>query len=146
MFFLSGFVIQDDLSQLSYVFFFLLLLFFLSSFVFAHKSFYSYAISATAWTDTCEQPIDLERLFCMIIFIQFCRRLIQQKQFTVILITGSVLLVNKISFYLLRISCAQESPGVDWFWSVCTQVIVFCFISFEFCASHHSLPDCCEAL
>lgn len=50
MFFLSGFVIQDDLSQLSYVFFFLLLLFFLSSFVFARKSFYSYAISATEQT------------------------------------------------------------------------------------------------
>lgn len=51
----------------------------------------------------------------MIIFIQFWWRLIQQKQFTAVLIIGSVLLVNKISFYQLRVSFAQESPSVDWF-------------------------------
>ena len=68
----------------------------------------------------------------MMVFIQFEWQLIQQKQSTVILITGSVLLVNKISFYQLRISCPPGKPlvlaGSDLF---VLKLLFSLFISFE---------------
>lgn len=78
------------------------------------------------------------------IFIQFwCP--IQPRQFTVILITGSLLLVNKISFYQLRFLsffyARFKAPLLAAAFSA-LELLFSVSIPFELLASHPSLGSC----
>lgn len=90
------------------------------------------------------EPINLARLLCMMIFIQFwCP--IQKRQFTVILITGSLLLVNKISYYQLRFLsffyALFKAPLLAAAFSA-LELLFSVSIPFELLASHPSLGSC----
>lgn len=79
------------------------------------------------------------------IFIRFCCP-IQQRQFTVTLITGSLLLVNKISFYQRRfLSFFLYAPFKAPLLAAAFSALELLFsvsIPFELLASHPSLGSC----